>query len=34
MAKETLHLVSLYAISAAHFEFSIHAENISLDVMY
>ena len=33
MAIETLHLISLYAISAAHFEFSIHEENMSLNVM-
>ena len=32
MAIETLHLISLYAISAAHFEFSICVENISRGV--
>ena len=33
MARETRHLISLYAISVAHFEFSIHEENMSLNVM-
>ena len=32
MPIETLHLISLYAISAAHFEFSIREENMSLNV--
>ena len=32
MAIETFHLISLYAISAAHFEFSIRGENMPLNV--
>ena len=32
MAIETLYLISLYAISSAHFEFSVREDNISLDV--
>ena len=33
MAIETLHLITLYAILTAHFEFSIHKESMSLNVM-
>ena len=33
VAIETLHLISLYAISGARFGFSIREENISLNVM-